>query len=191
MKRKETISSTFTSVLRDVLFSLILYKFLHDQKENRPFLETWQEITSVFEIPSEVNLKDFDKWIKPDLNFYIKSGKKYIKKLIVPKELKPILCRTRVLYLYFLKKFPRTYARILASYYAFIQPEMKHYPLFFVICLIAEALNFKATKLFFTEKNLEDAFQVLKMTILKDIKEQSYQELISDFLIPDYKIANP
>jgi hypothetical protein len=68
---------------------------------------------------------------------------------------------------------------------------MKHYPLFFVICLIAEALNLKTTKLIFTEQNLEDAFQVLKMTILKDIKEQNYQELISDFLISDYKIANP
>jgi len=191
MKKKETIGSIFTNILKDVIFSLIIFKFLHDQKENKPFLETWQSIISIFEIPPEIDLKDFNKWIKPDLNFYTKLGRKYVKKLIIPKELKPVLCKTRVLYLYFLKKFPRIYARLLACYYALTQPEMKHYPLFFIICLIAEALNLKTTKLIFTEKNLEDAFQTLKMTILRDIKEQNYQELISNFLIPDFKITNP
>jgi hypothetical protein len=175
------IGNRFLQVFHDVIYTTITLMFIEHVKHKRTFEEIWQKILQEFGI-NLVDFKNLKEVLKVEATFFRKLKAKYAKMFITP-DLQDLACEVRVLYLYFLLKFPKEMAKMWAVLYGLIQPAFLQNPLPIALLVLTDALAVRKTKRIFTKDNLEKAFERLTTKGILRGEKMTFDELLSNFVV--------
>ena len=120
MSKQRKIGNQFLYAFHDVIYTTMTLMFIEHVKNKKTFEEIWQTILREFGI-NLVEFKNLKEVLKVESTFFRKLKSKYAK-MFIPPNLQDLACEVRVLYLYFLLKFPKDMAKMWAVLYGIIQP---------------------------------------------------------------------
>jgi len=162
--------------------------FIEFVKNKKTFEEIWQIVLKEFGI-NLVDFKNLKEVLKVEAAFFRKLKTKYVK-MFIPADLQDLACEVRVLYLYFLLKFPKNMAKMWAVLYGFLQPAFLQNPLPISLLVLTDALNIRKIQRFFTKDNLEKAFQRLTTTGILRGEKMTFDELLKNFVVEEDNIVD-
>jgi hypothetical protein len=188
MSKQPRIGNQFLNVFHDVIYATMTLMFIEHVKNKKTFEEIWQTILREFGI-NLVDFKNLKEVLKVEATFFRKLKAKYAK-MFIPAELQDLACEIRVLYLYFLLKFPKEMAKMWAVLYGLVQPAFLQNPLPVALLVLTDALTLRKTKRIFTKNNLERAFERLKTKSILRGEKMTFNELLSNFVVEKDKIVD-
>jgi hypothetical protein len=188
MSRQLKIGNQFLSVFHDVIYTTMTLMFIEHVKNKKTFEEIWQTILREFGI-NLADFKNLKEVLKVEATFFRKLKTKYVK-MFIPYDLQDLACEVRVLYLYFLLKFPKEMAKMWAILYGMVQPTFLQNPLPIAILTLTDALSIRKTKRIFTKDNLEKAFERLKTKGILRGEKITFDELLSNFVVEEDNIVD-
>ncbi|MCI4463945.1 MAG: hypothetical protein JHC30_07255, partial [Caldisericum sp.] len=160
MGKKWKLGNQFLSAFHDVVYTAITLTFIEHTKNKKTFEEVWQTIMREFDI-NLVDFKNLKEVLKAEATFFRKLKSKYAK-MFIPPSLQDLACEVRVLYLYFLLKFPKEMARRWAVLYGLLQPGFLGNPLPVALLTLTDAICVRGVKRYFTQDRLEKAYERLR-----------------------------
>jgi hypothetical protein len=110
--------------------------------------------------------------------------------MFIPPDLQSLACEIRVLYLYFLLKFPKEMAKMWATLYGLIHPIFLQNPLPIALLTLTDALCVRGVKRYFTKDCLEKAFERLKTKGILRGEKMTFDELLSNFVTEEDNIVD-
>jgi hypothetical protein len=162
--------------------------FIEHVKNKKTFEEIWQTIMREFYI-NLVDFKNLKEVLKAEATFFRKLKAKYAK-MFIPPELQDLACEVRVLYLYFLLKFPKEMAKMWATLYGLIHPVFLRNPLPIALLVLTDALAIRKLQRFYTRDKLEKAFERLKTQSILRGEKMTFNELLSNFVVEEDNIVD-
>jgi hypothetical protein len=188
MGKQRKLGNQFLYAFHDVIYATMTLMFIEHVKNKKTFKEIWQTILREFGI-NLVDFKNLKEVLKVEATFFRKLKTKYAK-MFIPSDLQDLACEVRILYLYFLLKFPKEMAKMWAVLYGIIQPTFLQNPLPIALLVLTDALAIKKTKRFFTKDNLEKAFERLKTKGILRGEKMTFNELLSYFEVEEENIVD-
>jgi hypothetical protein len=188
MNKKQKIGNQFIYAFHDIIYTAMTLMFIEHVKNKKTFEEIGQTILREFDI-NLVDFKNLKEVLKAEITFFRKLKSKYAK-MFIPPDLRDLACEVRVLYLYFLLKFPKDVAKMWAILYGLVQPAFLQNPLRIVLLVLTDALAIRKIKRFFTKNNLEKAFERLKTKGILRGEKMTFNELLSHFEIEEENIVD-
>jgi hypothetical protein len=188
MRRERRIGNRFLYAFHDVIYTTMTLMFIEHVKNKKTFEEVWQTIMREFNI-NLVDFKNLKEVLKAEATFFRKLKMKYAK-MFIPPDLRDLACEVRVLYLYFLLKFPKEMAKMWATLYGLIHPICLQNPLPIALLVLTDALAIRKLQRFYTRDNLERAFERLKTKGILRGEKMTFDELLSNFAIEEDNIVD-
>jgi hypothetical protein len=188
MNGKPKIGNQFLQAFHDVLYIAMTLIFIEHVKQKRTFEEVWQTVMREFDI-NLVDFKNLKEVLKSEATFFRKLKSKYAK-MFIPPSLQDLACEVRMLYLFFLLKFPKDMARKWAILYGILQPVFSENPLPIAILVLTDAICIRGVKRYFTKEKLEKAFERLKTKGILRGEKMTFNELLSYFEVEEDDIVD-
>jgi hypothetical protein len=188
MSKERKIGNHFLYAFHDVIYTTMTLMFIEHVKNKKTFEEIWQTIMREFNI-NLVDFKNLKEVLKAEATFFRKLKTKYAK-MFIPPDLRDLACEVRVLYLYFLLKFPKEMAKMWATLYGLIHPIFLQNPLPIALLVLTDALAIRKLQRFYTRDNLERAFERLKTKGILRGEKMTFDELLSNFAIEEDNIVD-
>jgi hypothetical protein len=188
MRKERRIGNHFLCAFHDVIYTTMTFMFIEHVKNKKTFEEVWQTIMREFNI-NLVDFKNLKEVLKAEATFFRKLKMKYAK-MFIPPDLRDLACEVRVLYLYFLLKFPKEMAKMWATLYGLIHPIFLQNPLPIALLVLTDALAIRKLQRFYTRDNLERAFERLKTKGILRGEKMTFDELLSNFVVEEDNIVD-
>ena len=188
MSKQHKIGNRFLHTFHDVIYTTMTLMFIKHVENRKTFEEIWQTIMQEFNI-NLVDFKDLKEVLKAEATFFKNLKRKYAK-MFIPSDLQDLACEVRVLYLYFLLKFPKEMAKMWATLYGLIHPIFLRNPLPIALLTLTDALCIRGVKRYFTKNCLEKAFERLKSKGILRGEKMTFNELLSNFVIEEDNIVD-
>ncbi len=188
MSKKWKIGNQFLHAFHDVIYTTITLTFIEHVKNKKTFEEVWQTIMQEFDIKL-VDFKDLKEVLKAEATFFRKLKSKYAK-MFIPSPLQDLACEVRILYLYFLLKFPKEMARMWSILYGILQPAFLGNPLPVALLTLTDAICIRGVQRYFTQDRLEKAYERLKNKGILRGEKMTFKELLSHFEVEEEDIVD-
>jgi hypothetical protein len=188
MGKPRKLGNQFLSAFHDVVYTAMTLTFIEHIKNKKTFEEVWQTIMREFDI-NLVDFKNLKEVLKAEATFFRKLKSKYAK-MFIPLSLQDLACEVRMLYLYFLLKFPKDMAKMWAVLYGLLQPAFLNNPLPVALLTMTDALCVRGVKRYFTKDRLEKAFERLKTKGILRGEKMTFNELLSHFEVEEENIVD-
>jgi hypothetical protein len=188
MGKERRIGNRFLYAFHDVIYTTMTLMFIEHVKNKKTFEEVWQTIMREFNI-NLVDFKNLKEVLKAEATFFRKLKAKYAK-MFIPPDLQDLACEVRVLYLYFLLKFPKEMAKMWATLYGLIHPIFLQNPLPIALLVLTDALAIRKLQRFYTRDKLERAFERLKTKGILRGEKMTFDELLSNFVVEEDNIVD-
>ena len=188
MGKQRKLGNQFLYAFHDVIYATMTLMFIEHVKHKKTFEEIWQTILREFGF-NLVDFKNLKEVLKAEATFFRKLKSKYAK-MFIPPPLQDLACEIRVLYLYFLLKFPKEMAKMWAVLYGLLQPAFLQNPLPIALLVLTDALAIRKIQRFFTKDNLEKAFERLTTKGILRGEKMTFNELLSNYVVEEDNIVD-
>jgi len=186
--KQRKLGNQFLYAFHDVIYATMTLMFIEHVKHKKTFEEIWQTILREFGF-NLVDFKNLKEVLKAEATFFRKLKSKYAK-MFIPPPLQDLACEIRVLYLYFLLKFPKEMAKMWAVLYGLLQPAFLQNPLPIALLVLTDALAIRKIQRFFTKDNLEKAFERLTTKGILRGEKMTFNELLSNYVVEEDNIVD-